>query len=407
MFRQASVRKAVFGDEQSAFLCLDTGVPQDALAPYAGKVQAVYVDPPFLTGEDFRRRLPFGEEGWASGKPTMVLSAFTDRFPTREAYLDLVRGMLENARALLTDTGVLMLHLDWRASARARLLCDELFGESCFVNEVIWAYESGGRAKRTFSRKHDTILIYGKTPDWRLDPMKAAVPRSSRRRSHMKRIVDENGRPCSVIVSNGKEYRYYDDDPISVGDVWSDISHLQQRDPERNGWPTQKPAALLRRLLACVLEPGDLAADLCSGSGTTAAVARELGCRFLCADLAPEALTAGALRLRLSGFSLSQAAPSDAAALYGDVNAEGLLLLTGFDAANPALPGERAPLDSLNAWVPGRVTGDVFRRDGDAFLRSWKHPALPPMTLLNPGEGLPAVWTADAAGTARVFVWES
>ncbi len=407
MFRQATVTQALFGEGGSAFLQLDAAVPQEALTRCAGQAQAVYIDPPFLTGDVYQRKLLFGESGWQSEKPTIVLSGFADRFQSREAYLDLLRGFLENARILLADTGVLMLHLDWRASAHARLLCDDIFGESCFINEVIWAYESGGRSRRTFSRKHDTILLYGKTPDWRLDPTRAAVPRSSRRRSHMKRIVDENGRPCSVIVSNGKEYRYYDDDPISLGDVWSDISHLQQRDPERNGWPTQKPAALLRRLLSCVLEPGDLAVDLCSGSGTTAAVARELGCRFLCTDLSPEALVTGAVRLKLDGFRLEQAAPMDSAALYGDVSADGLMLLTGFDAANPAFPKDENPLDALNAWVPGRVTGDTFVREGDVFRRSRRHPALPPMTLLASGDGIPAVWTADAAGLARVFVWEA
>ncbi len=407
MFRLTPAWTAVFGSGRDRLFCLDGTRPQEALAPYEGRVQAVYLDPPYMTGDRFERKRPFGEEDWRKGKLSASYPAFADRFPDREAWLAMLRGLLENARGLLTDTGVVMLHLDWRCSAHARLLCDELFGEDCFVNEIIWAYETGGRAKRSFSRKHDTVLIYGRTPQWRLDPTLAAVPRSSRRRNHLRRGVDEQGRSYGVIVTRGKEYRYYDSDPISPGDVWTDISHLQQRDPERTGWPTQKPEKLLHRLLVCTLEKGDLAADLCCGSGTVPAVARKLGAGFVGCDLSPEALADTAMRLQMEDLSMSLPAPlmEEEAVLYGLVEETGMVSLAGFTSRHPGFPEDRDPMDCLDAWSPGWLRDGVFHGQG-AFIRSLRAPLLQPMSLLAPGEGTPAVLTVDAAARVRVFAWE-
>ena len=131
-----------------------------------------------------------------------------------------------------------------------------MFGAEQFLNEIIWAYESGGRSKKTFSRKHDTVLMYAKTKKYRFDITRVPLDRQSKRRNHMARGIDENGRLYSYIRSNGKEYRYYDDEPVYPGDVWTDISHLQQRDPERTGYATQKPLKLLERLLRPVTNRG-------------------------------------------------------------------------------------------------------------------------------------------------------
>ena len=373
----------------------------------SGKAQAVYADPPFLTGEDFTRKRPFGERGWMKGKPTLMVEGFSDRFASTEAYDDFLRKLCENAREMLTDTGLFMLHLDWRASARARMICDEIFGTDCFVNEVIWAYESGGRSTRTFSRKHDTILIYGKTTDWRLEPRAAGIPRSQRRRrSHMKRMVDERGRVYSMIVTNGKEYRYYDDDLISPSDVWTDISHLQQLDPERTGWPTQKPLRLLSRLLACALKPGETAVELCCGSGTACAAAHALGCRYGGIDLSQEALVTTALRMELKGFTLQMPVTETTAKLEGNVDENGLLLLNAFSIPGLELPSYEKPLDPLEAWLCGRLNGGVFTME-ERFRRTPRHAALAPMALLYPGKGEPAVVCFDAAGRAHAYVWRA
>lgn len=121
--------------------------------------------------------------------------------------------------------------------------------------------------------------------------------RGSDRRNHMKRRADEDGRIYYAIRSNGKEYRYYEDDLIYPSDVWDDIEHLHQRDPERTGYATQKPEALLKRIISVSTEPGDLVMDLFAGSGTTAAAAVKLDRRFVIADCSMASMLASRRRI--------------------------------------------------------------------------------------------------------------
>ncbi len=407
MFRQISCAGAVFGEGRDLLLQADASRPMPALADYAGRVQAVYLDPPFLTGERYVRKHAFGEEDWAKGRTSLSLEGFTDRFESREVFLAFAERLLLNARELLTDSGVAMVHIDWRMSAHMRLLLDRLFGEDCFINEVIWAYESGGRAKRTFSRKHDTIFLYGKTPAWRMEPLRAGIRRAQKARNHMKRGVDEQGRSYAAMVVGGKEYRYYDDDLVAPGDVWTDVSHLQQRDPERTGWPTQKPVALLRRLLSPCVLPGEIAADLCCGSGTTLAAARELGASAVGVDLMRDALCDTALRLGLQNLTLAVPSEPDGAALWGEMRPDGVTTLSGLEAENPAFPPRRNPMDALDAWAAGIVTPDGVFHGETCHFRAFRTPALPLLSVHRPWEGQPAVWTLDAAGTPRLFRWDA
>ena len=229
-----------------------------------------------MTGDSFTRRRRFGQAGWRMGRPAPEYPAYADCYDTKEAYLAFLRRLIENAHKLLSRTGVLALHLDWHTSAYGRVICDEVFGEELFLNEVIWSYESGGRAKKYFSRKHDTILLYARTKDYHFDLRRVPLERTEHRKNHMRRRVDEDGRAYSEIKTGGKVYRYYDDAPVYPGDVWTDISHLQQRDPERTGYATQKPLKLLDRILKPVVKEGDLVIDLCCGSGTAMEAAQAL-----------------------------------------------------------------------------------------------------------------------------------
>ena len=406
MFEHINITREIIGNGESLLLCGNgAGELPPELAAYEGKVQCVYVDPPFMTGGTFTRRRRFGQKGWKTGSPAPEYPAYDDRFPNREAYLTFLRGVLSNAHKLLSATGVLCLHLDWRTSAYARILCDEIFGEDRFLNEVIWAYESGGRAKRHFSRKHDVILLYAKTRKYRFDLTKVPLQRSAARRNHMRRQVDENGRAYRSIRSGGKEYRYYDDTPVYPGDVWTDISHLQQRDPERSGYATQKPLKLLDRLLRPVVQKGDIVCDLCCGSGTALAAAQALGCRVIGMDMSPEAVLISRSRLKLQNVMV-EAPSSDAAALEASYTpGEGALLLTDFRAKHKAFPKTERAFDALECWSAG------YLEDGrmvtlQHFHRSPKHPELPLMCILP--EDLPnlAVQTVDAAGRKSVFVWK-
>ena len=264
---------------------------------YGGAAQIVYIDPPFNTGGSFEFR---------KGKKQ---TAYRDSMP-REEYLALIREAAELSKKLLRPDGTFFLHIDSRMSAYLRLICDGVFGEDAFTNEIIWAYRSGGRAKKSFSNKHDVILMYRMSPGSYFDLEAVGKPRGAKRRNHMKRCLDDQGRIYYSIRTGGREYRYYEDDPVYPSDVWDDIEHLHQRDPERTGFITQKPEALLERMILSCSREGDLVVDLFGGSGTTAAAAAKLGRSFVSVDCgrAATAVTVRRLLERSSGMRLYDAA---------------------------------------------------------------------------------------------------
>lgn len=406
MFEAVEVSREVIGQGQNLLLCGDGSAPLSGpLAAYAGQAQCVYIDPPFMTGDSFTRRRRFGQSGWKTGRPAPEYPAFTDQYESREAYLTLLRRLIENAHHLLKPTGMLALHLDWRTSAYGRLLCDEVFGEDAFLNEIIWAYESGGRAKKFFSRKHDTILLYARSKAYHFDLRRVPLERTEHRKNHMRRRVDEDGRAYSEIKTGGKVYRYYDDAPVYPGDVWTDISHLQQRDPERTGYATQKPLRLLDRILKPVVQDGDLVIDLCCGSGTAMEAAQSLNCRYVGVDNSAEAILTTAARLDSHDQTLDCPCTLDDTRLEGIYTGQGgMLLLTGFTAAHPCFPPTEQAMDTLEAWASGHIVGDTFVVS-ESFRRTPRTPELPLFCLLPEGEGIPAVSTVDAAGRRRVFKW--
>lgn len=256
-------------------------VLDDLIDRYEGTVSLIYLDPPFRTGESFKMRI-------GKGKQAQTVVLYEDKLD-EQSYLDWLKTILLGCHRLLSAQGSIYLHLDYRMSHKARLLLDEIFGEANFMNEIIWAYRSGGRATRCYPRKHDTILFYRKSRKVYFDIKAVGTPRGPERRNHMKRFIDEDGRIGFSIRSNGKTYTYYEDSLIYPSDVWADIEHLQQKDRERTGFLTQKPEALLKRILLASSRPGDLVVDLFSGSGTTAAVATKLGRRFIAVDQSPVA----------------------------------------------------------------------------------------------------------------------
>lgn len=256
---------------------------------YPEQAQLIYLDPPFGTGTSFYAKVE-------AGQAPVQAPAYTDRL-AREAYLSMLGEALRLCYDLLAPTGAVYVHIDHRMSAYVRLLMDEIFGPENFVNEIIWAYRSGGRATRYFSRKHDNILFYRKSRQMYFNIQAVGTPRGPERRNHMKRIVDEQGRVAYSIRSGGREYIYREDALVYPGDVWEDIGHLHQRDPERTGYSTQKPQALLERIIKASSRPGDLVMDLFCGSGTTGAAAFALGRRWVMVDASPVAMLV--LRKRL------------------------------------------------------------------------------------------------------------
>lgn len=251
---------------------------------YGGRIQLIYLDPPFGTGGSFEYR------------DRTITHAYSDKLGSKER-LELMRTVLLGCRELLCDSGSIYVHVDYRMSAAIRMIMDEIFGANNLMNELIWVYKSGGRATRFYPRKHDVILFYRKTRKVFFNIAAAGVPRGTERRNHMRRRVDDDGRIYFSIRTNGREYRYYEDDLVYPSDVWSDIEHLHQRDPERTGYATQKPEALLKRIILTSSREGDTVADLFGGSGTTAAAAARLGRRFVSVDCSKASLLVTRRRL--------------------------------------------------------------------------------------------------------------
>lgn len=231
------------------------------LKRYEGKVKCIYIDPPFNTDKDSFK--------------------YNDRFK-RSVWLTFMKNRLMIAKSLLSNYGNILVHIDWHEVHYLKVLMDEIFGEEYFNNEIIWNYSSGGDYKKSFPKKHDIILSYSKSTENSFYPNNKMVgeKRGSQKKNNMKKNIDENGKVYYSIKSAGKEYRYYEDDIVIPSDVWN-ISILQQKDPERVGFNSQKPERLLARIIGAYTNENDLVLDYHLGSGTTCSVAHKMGRRYI------------------------------------------------------------------------------------------------------------------------------
>jgi len=416
IWQQAECKKEVLCGDNTGGVLLHDDLRHADLDAYKGAVQCVYIDPPFFTGDEFTFRMRIGEQGWETGLQTLVLPAYSDsKVGGKDAYLQLLRDALQKAHALLSNTGALFLHLDSRMNAYARLLCDEIFGESNFINEIIWAYQSGGRAKKHFSRKHDVILFYAKSRALYFDITRVGVPRKDNRSNHMRRTIDENGRPCRTIKAGGKVYTYYDDEPVFPDDVWADVSHLQQKDPQRTGYDTQKPQALLNRIIRCCTRKGDLVADLFCGSGTTLVAASDNECRYLGVDASRHAVSVTHKRLLDTALTVETPTVPVAAQLqadilpglgYYEITLQNYQLHEGLDdvqrqPASLQLSG----LDLVDQWIVGFLHEGVFKGYASSARRK-QTPALQKTLELPLLRGEVAIMIIDVLGNRSVWTAE-
>lgn len=377
---------------------------KELVRDFGGTLQMIYIDPPFNTGKRFDMRMRVGERGYRTGKPTIRLDAYNDRWD-EDAYLAMMRTALETAHALLCEEGTLFLHIDSRMHAPLRLMLDEIFGRDHFLNEIIWAYQTGGRALEHFSRKHDIILFYKKSRHYFFDIRQVPVPRAENRQNHMKRCVDADGRTYRTIRSGGKEYRYYDDEPAYPGDVWDDVSHLQQKDPQRTGYDTQKPLKLLERIVRCASRPGDFVGDLFFGSGTTLACCAREGRRFLGVDASPRAHAVA--RKRLLGYDMEINAPvaqTPALAQAQCYPAIGFSTVALHEFEPQGVPAglSLAPLDAVDQWSVGVVREGAFHVCASE-ARSKVTPALTGELELPMVDGQRAIEIIDIWGARRFY----
>ena len=266
----------------------------------------VYLDPPFNTGRPQRRQSTTsvrtdGPAVARDGASPASVPSLTTRAPIRgfkgqlyerirgdlmsfddsfDDYWGFLEPRLAEAWRLLTDDGTLYLHLDYREAHYAKVLLDALFGRDCFLNEIIWAYDYGAKSKNRWPTKHDTILVYVKNPaGYHFDSA----------------TVDREPYMAPGLVTPEKAER----GKLPTDVWWHTIVSPTGR--EKTGYPTQKPAGIIRRMLQASSREGDWVLDFFAGSGTTAAVAAALGRRFVVVDSSDEAIAVIRLRLDHAG----------------------------------------------------------------------------------------------------------
>ncbi|WP_236602674.1 DNA-methyltransferase [Microbacterium sp. 8M] len=212
------------------------------------------------------REINHGFHGHRYERVRELLHAYDDRF---DDYGDFLMPRLEEAWRLLADDGTLYLHLDYREAHYAKVMLDAVFGRDCFLNEIIWAYDYGAKPRTRWPTKHDTILVYVKTPG-----------------GHVFNVDDVEREPYMApsLVSAAKRER----GKLPTDVWWHTIVPTTGR--EKTGYPTQKPEGILRRIVQASSRPGDRVLDLFAGSGTTGAVAAALGRDALLVDVSPEAV---------------------------------------------------------------------------------------------------------------------
>ena len=252
--------------------------------------QLIYIDPPFNTGDVQQRKMlttvrttEGGDRtGFGGRRYTTTETGRMGYLDAYDDYLGFIAPRLEHARRLLTASGTLYFHIDWREAHYCKVLLDEIFGRDCFLNEVIWAYDYGGRARDRWPAKHDTILVYVK---------------SMKKHFFDQDAVERIPYLAPGLVGPGKAAR----GKLPTDVWWHTI--VPTNGKEKTGYPNQKPEGILRRVLRASSRPGDWVLDFFAGSGTTGAVASELGRRFVLVDSNPEAVDVIARRLGTDGIS--------------------------------------------------------------------------------------------------------
>ena len=259
------------------------------LEKFAGKVDLIYIDPPFATGTDFSLSTPVGESGDSAYKEQSIIEerAYRDTWGLGiSSYVQMMGDRLRILKDLLSPRGTLYVHCDWHVNFLLRGLLEDVFGPDRFVNEIAWHYFGFKRkTAKNFPRKHDTLLVYSNSDDFIWN-----VQYKPHRPEYIKRFKkDAQGRLYRDDVNptgGGSRTIYLDDVPGDIVDsVWDDIPPVNPMGSERCDFPTQKPEALLERIIKASSHEGSLVADFFCGSGTTLAAAEKLRRRWIGCDL--------------------------------------------------------------------------------------------------------------------------
>jgi len=359
------------------------GIPEDqlilgdnlavmsALLPeYEQKIDLIYADPPFFTNRRYPVRVGRDEDS-RRPKEWQLADGYQDHWPNIEAYLDMLYPRLQLMHHLLAPHGTLYLHLDWHADHYARLLLDEIFGPERLLNEIIWVYHGPSPIRSAFNRKHDTILAYTKSPTYTFNADAVRQP--------------YNPNTVKTFASSPKAGfgKVPDLERGKVPEDWWYFPVVARLHNERTGYPTQKPQALMERLILASSNPGDIVADFFCGAGTTSLVAAQHGRNFIASDISWRAIHTTRSR-HISGLHKSFSMKMDASLEIHrpQGNTDDIVISNQNLQVNPAL------IEDLDYWeVDPAWDGHTFRSALQA-VRPHKKGAIPKeLTLSQPRNG--------------------
>jgi DNA modification methylase len=279
--------KLIWGDNKLILSSLANGPMREEIEREGG-IKLIYIDPPFAVGADFGFDIQISGETAEKKQSIIEEIAYRDTWGKGiSSYLTMMYERLKLMHNLLSNDGSIYVHIDWRVSPIMRMICNDVFGQVNFQREIIWSFDTKSGYKSAVDnwvRSHDTILFYCKSETRIFN--KQYLPYSEEYKTRFKKF-DKDGRAYRDDRGSGVK-QYLDElKGISVPDVWSDIKSFQQdaTSLEYLNYPTQKPEALLERIIKASSNEGDLIADFFCGSGTTAAVAEKLGRKWIATDL--------------------------------------------------------------------------------------------------------------------------
>ncbi|MGI6722641.1 MAG: DNA methyltransferase [Anaerovoracaceae bacterium] len=275
----------IFEDDGSADSILAQGDNLAFMKYLAGStpvscVQCIYADPPFYTGSRYA-----GSFKVTPDLPAVKPQAYDDKWSGgMRDYLSMLIPRLFMMKELLAEDGLIWMHLDWHVMHYVKVVMDEIFGADNFINEIVWQYKSGGSSKKHFARKHDTILLYSKGRNYKLHVGREKSYNRGFKPYHFKGVEEFQDDIGWYTMVNRK-------------DIWQ-IDMVGRTSRERTGYATQKPLALMERIIESSSDEGDICADFFAGSGSLAVAAEKLGRRWICADSG--SLAAGVAQKRLA-----------------------------------------------------------------------------------------------------------
>ena len=276
--------KLIWGDNKIVMESLLRGDKSSGIPSLAGKINLIYIDPPFFTGSDFSVRAKVGNEEIEKEPSVIEQRAYIDTWSQGIAsYLKYIQERLVLMRELLADNGSIYVHLDWHVGHYIKVLMDEIFGYDNFKNEIIWKYFGPTSTEKNFPRKHDLIYFYTKSENYYFDESATLIEYDTKAFKRYDKI-DSEGRRYKIYYDKDRNQRkayLKEGKPTEV----FNIPFVQGIASERLDFVTQKPEDLVKKFIIASSKVGDVVADFFCGSGTTGAVAEKLGRRWVMTDL--------------------------------------------------------------------------------------------------------------------------